>query len=148
VGSELSRLKPPRGSREKKKRIGRGPGSGMGTYSTRGLKGQLARSGGGARIGFEGGQTPLIKRIPKKGFNRRKNVRSSIVNVDMLNKFRKGEEVTIDRLKQGHFIGKKDRVKILGNGEIDKKLTVHAHNFSKTAKEKIEKAGGEIIKDA
>jgi large subunit ribosomal protein L15 len=147
VGSELSRLKPPRGSREKKKRVGRGPGSGMGTYSTRGLKGQLARSGGGARIGFEGGQTPLIKRIPKKGFNRRKNVRSAVVNVDVLNRFKKGEEVTIDKLKQEHLVGKRDRVKILGNGDIDKKLKVHAHNFSKSAKEKIEKAGGEIVKD-
>jgi large subunit ribosomal protein L15 len=148
VGAELSKLKTPRGSRQKKKRVGRGPGSGMGTYSTRGLKGQLARSGGGPRIGFEGGQTPLIKRIPKKGFNRRKNVRSSIINVDELGRFKKGEEVTIDRLKQEHLVGKRDRVKILGNGEIDKKLTVHAHNFSKSAKEKIEKAGGEIIKDA
>lgn len=148
MGTELSRLKLPRGSREKKKRIGRGPGSGMGTYSTRGLKGQLARSGGGPRIGFEGGQTPLIKRVPKKGFNRRKNVRFSVINVDVLNRFKKGEEVTIDRLKQENLISKKDKVKILGNGDIDKKLTVHAHNFSKSAKEKIEKAGGEIVKDA
>jgi large subunit ribosomal protein L15 len=114
----------------------------MGTYSTRGLKGQLARSGGGPRIGFEGGQTPLTKRIPKKGFNRRKNIRSSVINVDLLNRFKKGEEVTIDRLKQEHFVGKRDRVKILGNGEID------AHKFSKSAKEKIGKAGGEIVKDA
>jgi large subunit ribosomal protein L15 len=147
VGTELSKLKPPRGSRERKKRVGRGPGSGMGTYSTRGLKGQLARSGGGPRIGFEGGQTPLTKRIPKKGFNRRKNVRSAVINVDVLNRFRKGEEVTIDRLRQEKLAGRRDRVKILGNGDIEKKLIVHAHNFSKSAKEKIEKAGGEIVKD-
>jgi large subunit ribosomal protein L15 len=148
VGIELSKLKPPRGSREKKKRIGRGPGSGMGTYSTRGLKGQLARSGGGPRIGFEGGQTPLIKRTPKKGFNRRKNVKISVVNVESLNRFKKGEEVTIAKLEQENLTRKGYEVKILGDGDIDKKLKVHAHKFSKSAKEKIEKAGGEIVKDA
>jgi large subunit ribosomal protein L15 len=148
VGTELSSLKPPKGSRKSRKRIGRGPGSGMGTYSTRGVKGQNARSGGGVREGFEGGQTPLIKRIPKKGFNRVKKYKISIVNVRKLNRFKDGEEITIEKLKQVALAGKRDRVKILGYGDIDKKLTVHAQAFSKSAKEKIEKAGGKVIKDA
>jgi len=148
VGIELSKLKPPKGSRKSKKRVGRGPGSGMGTYSTRGLKGQNSRSGGGVREGFEGGQTPLIKRIPKKGFNRVKNYKMSIVNIKELNRFKNGEEITLEKLKKFALAGKKDKIKILGYGDIDKKLTVHAHEFSKSAKEKIEKAGGEIVKDA
>jgi len=147
VGTELSKLRPPKGSRKSKKRVGRGPGSGMGTYSTRGLKGQNARSGGGVREGFEGGQTPLIKRIPKRGFNRIKNYKVSVINVEKLNRFKNGEEITLGKLKQIGLAGKRDRVKILGYGDIDKKLTVHAHEFSKSAKEKIEKAGGETVKD-
>ncbi len=147
MGTELSKLRPPKGSRKSKKRVGRGPGSGMGTYSTRGLKGQNARSGGGVREGFEGGQTPLIKRIPKRGFNRIKNYKVSVINVEKLNRFKNGEEITLGKLKQIGLAGKRDRVKILGYGDIDKKLTVHAHEFSKSAKEKIEKAGGETVKD-
>lgn len=147
MGTELSKLRPPKGSRKSKKRVGRGPGSGMGTYSTRGLKGQNARSGGGVREGFEGGQTPLIKRIPKRGFNRIKNYKVSVINVEKLNRFKNGEEITLGKLKQIGLAGKRDRVKILGFGDIDKKLTVHAHEFSKSAKEKIEKAGGETVKD-
>jgi large subunit ribosomal protein L15 len=148
VGTELSKLKPPKGSRKSKKRVGRGPGSGMGTYSTRGLKGQNARSGGGVREGFEGGQTPLIKRIPKKGFNRVRGYKISVVNIEELNRFKSGEEITLEKLKKFALAGKKDKVKILGYGDIGKKLKVHAHQFSKSAKEKIEKAGGEIVKDA
>jgi len=148
VGNELSKIRPPKGSRKSKKRVGRGPGSGMGTYSTRGLKGQNSRSGGGVRPGFEGGQTPLIKRIPKKGFNRRKSIDFSIINVEELNRFKSGEDVTIEKLRQNGLAEKKDKVKILGKGTIEKKLTIHAHKFSKSAKEKIEKAGGEIKKDA
>jgi large subunit ribosomal protein L15 len=148
VGIELGKLRPPKGSRKSKKRVGRGPGSGMGTYSTRGLKGQNSRSGGGVREGFEGGQTPLIKRIPKKGFNRVKSYRISVINVEKLNGFKNGEEITLEKFKNIGLAGKRDRVKILGFGNIEKKLTVHAHEFSKSAKEKIEKAGGEIIKDA
>ena len=148
MGIELSNLKPPKGSRKSKKRVGRGPGSGMGTYSTRGLKGQNARSGRGVREGFEGGQTPLIKRTPKKGFNSRKNINLSIINVENLNRFKSGEKVTVEKLKQVALAGKRDKIKILGKGTIDKKLTVHAHEFSASAKEKIEKAGGEIVKDA
>jgi large subunit ribosomal protein L15 len=148
VGIELSKLKPPKGSRKSKKRVGRGPGSGMGTYSTRGLKGQNARSGGGVREGFEGGQTPLIKRIPKKGFNRVRGYKISVVNIEELNRFKSGEEITLEKLKKFALAGKKDKVKILGYGDIGKKLKVHAHQFSKSAKEKIEKAGGEIVKDA
>jgi len=148
VGAELSKLKPPKGSRKSKKRVGRGPGSGMGTYSTRGLKGQNSRSGRGVREGFEGGQTPLIKRVPKKGFNSRKNVNLSIINVGALNRFKSGGKVTVEQLKESGLARKRDKVKILGEGTIDKKLTVHAHMFSKSAQEKIEKAGGEIVKDA
>ena len=148
MGIELSKLKPPKGSRKSKKRVGRGPGSGMGTYSTRGLKGQNARSGGGVREGFEGGQTPLIKRIPKKGFNRVRGYKISVVNIEELNRFKSGEEITLEKLKKFALAGKKDKVKILGYGDIGKKLKVHAHQFSKSAKEKIEKAGGEIVKDA
>jgi large subunit ribosomal protein L15 len=148
VGTELSKIKPPKGSRKSKKRVGRGPGSGMGTYSTRGLKGQNSRSGGGVREGFEGGQTPLIKRIPKRGFNRVKSYKVSVINVEKLNRFKNGEEITLDKLKQVGLVAKRDRVKILGFGDMEKKLTVHAHDFSKSAKEKIEKAGGEIVKNA
>ncbi len=148
MGTELSKIRPPKGSRKSRKRVGRGPGSGMGTYSTRGLKGQNSRSGGGVRPGFEGGQTPLIKRIPKKGFNRKKSIDLSIINVEELNRFKSGEQVTIEKLRQAGLAEKKDKVKILGRGTIDKKLTVHAHMFSKSAQEKIEKAGGEITKDA
>jgi len=147
VGTELSKLRPPKGSRKGKKRVGRGPGSGMGTYSTRGLKGQNSRSGGGVREGFEGGQTPLIKRIPKKGFNRVKNYKVSIVNIEKLDRFKEGEEITLDKLRNAGLAGKRDRIKILGRGSIDKKLSVHANEFSKSAVEKIEKAGGKIIKD-
>ena len=148
MGTELGKIRPPKGSRKSKKRVGRGPGSGMGTYSTRGLKGQNSRSGGGVRPGFEGGQTPLIKRIPKKGFNKKKSIDLSIINVEELNRFKSGEQVTIEKLKDAGLAEKKDKVKILGKGTIDKKLTVHANMFSKSAKEKIEKAGGEIAKDA
>jgi large subunit ribosomal protein L15 len=148
VGTELSKIKPPKGSRKSKKRVGRGPGSGMGTYSTRGLKGQNSRSGGGVREGFEGGQTPLIKRIPKRGFKRIKGYNVSIINVERLNRFKDGQEITLAKLIDVGLAGKKDRVKILGFGDIEKKLTVHAHGFSKSAKEKIEKAGGKIVKDA
>jgi large subunit ribosomal protein L15 len=147
VGTELSKLRPPKGSRKGKKRVGRGPGSGMGTYSTRGLKGQNSRSGGGVREGFEGGQTPLIKRIPKKGFNRVKNYKVSIVNIEKLDRFKEGEEITLEKLRNAGLAGKRDRIKILGRGSIDKKLLVHANEFSKSAVEKIEKAGGKIIKD-
>ncbi|MEJ2305975.1 MAG: 50S ribosomal protein L15 [candidate division WOR-3 bacterium] len=147
MGTELSKLRPPKGSRKGKKRVGRGPGSGMGTYSTRGLKGQNSRSGGGVREGFEGGQTPLIKRIPKKGFNRVKNYKVSIVNIEKLDRFKEGEEITLEKLRNAGLAGKRDRIKILGRGSIDKKLSVHANEFSKSAVEKIEKAGGKIIKD-
>ncbi len=148
MGIELNKLQPPKGSRKNRKRVGRGPGSGMGTYSTRGLKGTGARSGGGVREGFEGGQTPLIKRIPKKGFNRKKNINISIINVADLNRFKSGEKVTVEKMKQVALARKSDKIRVLGKGNVDKKLTVHAHHFSASAKEKIEKAGGEVVKDA
>lgn len=147
MGSELSNLRPPKGSRKVRKRVGRGPGSGRGTYSGRGIKGQNARSGGGVRPGFEGGQTPLIKRLPKKGFNRKSHYIYSIINVNELNRFKDNEEITIDELKEKCIIKGAKPVKILGEGELGKKLRVHANKFSKTAREKIENAGGEVVED-
>lgn len=147
MGIELNDLKPPKGSRKDRKRVGRGAGSGMGTYSGRGIKGQNSRSGGGVRPGFEGGQTPLIKRIPKKGFNRKSRIEYSIVNIDELNRFKDDEEITILRLKEEGLIKGNLPVKILGRGELEKKLTVHANRFSTAAKDKIVKIGGGVIED-
>ncbi len=147
MGIELQNMKAPKGSKKDRKRVGRGPGSGRGTYSGRGIKGQNSRSGGGVRPGFEGGQTPLIKRIPKKGFNRKSHLSYSIINVRELNRFKDKEEITIKRLKEEDMINGPHPVKILGEGELEKKLVVHANKFSKTAKEKIEKAGGEVLED-
>ncbi len=145
MGIELFNLKPPKGSRKNRKRVGRGPGSRRGTYSGRGIKGQNSRSGGGVRLGFEGGQTPLIKRIPKKGFRRKSHIVYSIINVRELNRFKDKEEITIEKLIEESVIKGNNPVKILGDGELGKKLVVHANKFSKIAKEKIEKAGGEVI---
>jgi len=144
---ELNNLTTPKGSRKRKKRVGRGPGSGLGTYSGRGVKGENSRSGGGVSPGFEGGQTPFIKRIPKKGFNRKKSQGYSVVNIRELNRFKKGAEVTIEKLREEGLVKGKGPVKILGDGEIDFKLTVHAHKFSKVAREKIEGAGGKAIEN-
>ncbi|MBN1467342.1 MAG: 50S ribosomal protein L15 [Fusobacteriaceae bacterium] len=143
----MEKLKPAAGSVKKRKRVGRGPGSGTGKTSTRGHKGQKARKGGTIRLGFEGGQTPLYRRLPKKGFkNSRFSKEYSEINVFMLNNFKDGSVIKIDDyLKQGIVDSKEDKVKILGNGELNKKLEVHADKFSKGAKEKIEKAGGKII---
>ena len=126
------------------KRVGRGPGSGMGKTSSRGQKGQNARSGGGVRIGFEGGQNPLFRRIPKRGFNNYNfEVKYAVINVSDLNKFKDGTEITPELLKEMGLVKKLlDGVKVLGNGTLERKLTVKASAFSKTAKEKIEKNGG------
>lgn len=145
MGIELNNLKPPKGSRKNRKRVGRGPGSRRGTYSGRGVKGQKSRSGRGTREGFEGGQTPLIKRIPKRGFRKKSHIEYSIINVRDLNKFKDKDEITIERLKEESVIKGNRPVKILGDGELDRKLVVHANKFSKNAREKIEKAGGEVI---
>lgn len=125
------------------KRLGRGHGSGLGKTSGKGHKGQNARSGGGVALGFEGGQTPLYRRLPKRGFTNFTRVEYAIVNVEALNCFDEGVEVTPVLLKSAGLVRKElDGVKILGNGKLEKKLTVKAHKFSKTAVAAIEKAGG------
>ena len=132
--------------RSKRKRVGRGVGSGHGTYSCRGLKGQKSRSGGGVNPFFEGGQTPLTKRLPyKRGFTNIFRVEYAIVNLDRLNVFPDGSSITSDDLiSHGIIKGGKHPVKILGNGDLTQQLTVQANKFSKTAKDKIEAAGGQV----
>jgi large subunit ribosomal protein L15 len=143
---ELGKLQPAEGSTAKKFRKGRGHGSGNGKTSGRGHKGQKSRSGSGGRLGFEGGQMPLYRRIPLKGFRRFNTMGSKqivAINVALLNVFEDGAEVTIDALKnKGLISNPRDGVKILGNGDLQKKLTVRVHQFSKAAAEKIEAAGG------
>jgi len=140
---ELSKLKPAEGAVTKDFRRGRGHGSGNGKTSGRGHKGQKSRSGSGGKAGFEGGQMPLYRRIPKKGFHCRNTKEIVSINVAMLNVFEDGDDVTIDALKlKGLVSNPRDGVKILGNGDLKKKLTVRVHRFSKAAAEKIEAAGG------
>lgn len=142
---KLSELTPNIGSRHKKKRVGRGTGSGHGGTSCRGTKGQRSRSGGGVRLGFEGGQMPLIRRLPKRGFTRIFKEEYNIVNVRSLEgKFNDNEEVTPSTLKQKGLVKKDLPIKILGSGEITKKLKVKVAGFSKSAREKILKAGGSV----
>lgn len=140
----LDELKPTEGSRFETKRVGRGIGSGTGKTSGKGHKGQNARSGGGVRPGFEGGQTPLFRRLPKRGFsNARFKTVYAILNMSDLNKFEDGAIITPILLKEmGILKNQLDGVKILGNGKLEKKLTVQAHKFSKSAIEQIEKMGG------
>ena len=139
----LHELKAAEGARHSRKRVGRGSGSGFGKPSTRGQKGQLARSGGGTRLGFEGGQTPLFRRIPKRGFTNINRKEYAIVNLDDLNIFENGSEVTPKELFEAGLIKKeKAVVKILGNGSLERKLTVKAAKFSASAKKAIESAGG------
>lgn len=143
---KLHELKPNAGSVETRKRVGRGPGSGLGKTSGKGHKGQNARSGGGVRPGFEGGQLPLFRRLPKRGFNNYEfRTNYAIVNVSDLNNFEDGTVVTFELLKSVGLVKKKlDGLKILGNGELTKKLTIKANKFTLTAKQKIETAGGKI----
>ena len=139
----LHELSPAAGSTQVGKRKGRGPGSGNGKTAGRGHKGQWARSGGGVRIGFEGGQMPLTRRLPKRGFNNIFAKPLEIVNVASLNKFEDGAVVSVSDLLEKGILSKCEYgVKVLGNGEVTKKLTVRANAFSESAKEKIEKAGG------
>lgn len=145
----LNELKPAPGAKRKRKRVGRGAGSGMGKTATRGQDGQNSRSGGGVRPGFEGGQMPLARRLPKRGFTNIFAKEYSIVNVSDLNRFEDGTEITAELLKQERIIRKlNDGLKVLGNGEITKKLTVKADKFTKSAAEKIAAAGGtaEVVK--
>jgi large subunit ribosomal protein L15 len=144
----LSDLKPAIGSTKNRKRVGRGDGSGHGKTSCRGHKGQGARSGGNTKPGFEGGQMPLQRRLPKRGFHNPFRVAMAVINLQQLDAFPAGSEVTPEILsKNGLLRGKHRPVKILGDGSLSKALTVKAHRFSTTAKEKIEASGGkaEII---
>jgi len=139
----LNELRPPEGSTHARKRVGRGPGSGHGKTSGRGHKGQRARSGGKVRPWFEGGQMPLQRRLPVRGFTNIFKKQYAIVNLDALNRFPDDTVVTPKLLKSAGIIKKlKDGVKILGDGELEKSLTVKAHRFSKSALDKIKNAGG------
>lgn len=140
---KLHELKSPEGSRKAPKRVGRGTGSGLGRNSGKGEKGQNSRTGGGVRPGFEGGQMPLFRRLPKRGFTNPFSKEYNAINLDRLNIFENGTEVTEQLLLEKGVISKKlDGVKILGNGTIEKALTVKVSKFSKSASEKIEAAGG------
>lgn len=142
---KLHEIRPAEGAVRESKRLGRGTATGHGKTAGRGHKGQWARSGGGVRPGFEGGQMPLYRRLPKRGFNNfRFEAKYSVINIDVLNKFENGAEVTPEILKAMGIISKleKDGVKILGNGSLEKKLNIKASKFTKTAAEKIEAAGG------
>ena len=140
---KLHELKPAEGATSARKRLGRGIGSGLGKTSGKGHKGAKARSGGGKRAGFEGGQIPLMRRLPKRGFTNKFRTELVAVNVDRLEVFEDGMTVTpVELIQYGIIKNVQDGVKILGNGEITKKLTVQANKFSASAKEKIEAAGG------
>ena len=142
---KLNELKPAEGSTRESYRVGRGPGSGNGKTAGKGHKGQNARSGGGVRPGFEGGQIPLYRKHPKRGFNNKFAKVYTIVNVEQLNVFEAGSVVDVEALMAKRIVRKVvDGVKILGNGEITRALTVKATVFSASAKEKIEAAGGKI----
>jgi large subunit ribosomal protein L15 len=142
---KLHDLKPAEGATTARKRLGRGVGSGLGKTSGKGHKGAKARSGGGKRPGFEGGQMPLTMRLPKRGFTNKWRVEYATVNVERLNIFEDGEVVTpVELIESGILKNVQDGVKILGNGEITKKLTVKATKFTAAAKEKIEAAGGKV----
>jgi large subunit ribosomal protein L15 len=139
----LSTLKPPKGSRHRKVRVGRGMGSKLGKTSGSGDKGQKSRRGYSRRRGFEGGQMPLHRRMPKRGFHNPFGVTYSVVNLESLNVFPEGETVTPDLLRAHGFVRRvTDPIKVLGDGELTTKIAIHAHAFSASAKDKITKAGG------
>src|SRR5712675_1035607 len=141
----LSNLQPPAGSRKRKVRVGRGIGSKLGKTSGSGNKGQKSRRGYSRRRGFEGGQMPLHRRMPKRGFHNPFGVTYSVVNLAELNVFPAGETVTPDLLRAHGFIRRKtDRIKVLGDGELTTKLAIHAHAFSKSAQDKFSKSGGPL----
>lgn len=144
---KLEDLRPTKGSVHKRKRVGRGYGSGRGGHeSGRGTKGQNSRSGGGVRLGYEGGQTPIWMRFPKRGFHNYTRVEYACVNLDAIeSRFPAQAEVTLQRLREMNLVkGSKARLKILGRGELSKPLTVRAHRFTHSAKRKIEQAGGKV----
>ena len=142
---KLHELKYTEGARQDSKRLGRGQGSGQGKTAGKGHKGQGARSGGGVALGFEGGQTPIYRRIPKRGFTNVNRVEYAIVNVEQLNRFENGIEVSPELLIEAGLVKKEyNGIKILGVGTLEKKLTVKAHKFSKSAVTLIEQAGGKV----
>lgn len=142
---KLHELQYTEGARKDRKRLGRGQGSGQGKTAGKGHKGQNARSGGGVSLGFEGGQTPLFRRIPKRGFTNFTRVEYAIVNIDSLNAFENDTVVSVELLKAVGLVRQElDGVKILGKGTLEKKLTVQANKFSKSAVEVIEQAGGKV----
>lgn len=142
---KLHELRPAEGARKAPKRVGRGTGSGLGRNAGKGEKGQKARSGGGVRLGFEGGQMPLYRRLPKRGFTNIFAKEYAEINVERLNIFEDGTEITPELLLEKGIVKKaKNGVKVLGNGELEKKLTVKAAKFTKAAAEKIEAAGGKV----
>ena len=140
----LSNLRAPRKATEKRKRVGRGMGSGMGKTSTRGHKGQRSRSGSRIMRGFEGGQMPLHRRLPKRGFTNIFKTDYEVVNLGRLADLDQSEITPESLRKAGVVTSKTSKVKVLGQGELSKAITVHAHKFSKSAQEKIEKAGGKV----
>ena len=140
---ELSKLKPKKGARHAKKRVGRGPGSGHGKTASRGEKGQKSRSGYSRMLGFEGGQMPLHRRLPKRGFTNIFKKEHAVLNLSDLERFDNGSTVDEAALRKAGLVkGQNDGIKILGNGKLTKKLTVHAAKFSEAAKKGIEAAGG------
>lgn len=141
----LHELTRSRGANRDKKRVGRGPGSGLGVRAGRGQKGQKSRSGYSRKLGFEGGQMPLYRRIPKRGFKNPFAKQYAVINVQQLNRFEDGTEVTPEVVVQAGLVKRiRDGVRILGEGRLEKRLTVKAHHFSAAAKAKIEAAGGAI----
>ena len=147
---QIHELKAPTGARKRRKIVGHGPGSGHGKTSCRGHKGQRARSGRGILLGLEGGQMPLIRRLPKVGFRSKRHKFYQLVNLTSLTRFKEGTIINADFLKSHGLIKSLSKpIKVLGDGELKKPLVIHAHNFSKGAQDKIVKAGGktEIIKD-
>ncbi|UCC66113.1 MAG: 50S ribosomal protein L15 [Deltaproteobacteria bacterium] len=141
----LGQLRSPAGARKRPKRVGRGPGSGHGKTACRGTKGQKARSGAGVPPGFEGGQMPLQRRLPKRGFRNVFKKKFALVHIRDLNRFSDGEMVDVEALRQAGLIKKVyDGVKILGDGELNVALTVRAHKFTRSARQKIEAAAGKM----
>ncbi len=142
---QLHELSPEKGAKKNRKKVGRGPGSGMGKTSTRGHKGLKSRSGGNVRPGFEGGQMPIYRRLPKRGFFNIFKTKISILNIRDLDRFEDGATIDITALKSAGMVkGRTDNVKILGTGEVTKKFSLKNILVSKTAREKIETAGGSI----
>ncbi len=141
---KIHELAPPKGSRKKRKRLGRGEGSGLGKTSGRGTKGQNSRSGGGVSPGFEGGQMPLQRRIPKRGFTNIFKKEYEIINIKDLKHFNSGERVGKDALLKSGLIKKTKPVKLLAKGDISYPLNIEVNNVSRSAKEKIEAAGGKV----